>query len=123
VGIGYLGESYRPEIRIDADLSCGQIPNTRERLILSALTGVYVFVWTRNARINSERAHSLLPTEEHAGLARRTALTAEMADMERRAIYYARHWDCFAWLKNRPRLTRNCRYSSLIFLQLPHHVF
>jgi hypothetical protein len=40
-----------------------------------------------------------LTEEEHAGLARYTALTTEMEDMERRAIYYAGHRDCIAWLK------------------------
>jgi hypothetical protein len=40
-----------------------------------------------------------LTAEEHAGLAKHTALTAGMEDMERRAIYYAGHRDCIAWLK------------------------
>jgi hypothetical protein len=40
-----------------------------------------------------------LTDEEHAGLARYTALTTEMEDLERRAIYYAGHRDCAAWLK------------------------
>jgi hypothetical protein len=40
-----------------------------------------------------------LSAEEHAGLARYTTLTAKTEDMERRAIYYAGHKDCIAWLK------------------------
>jgi hypothetical protein len=40
-----------------------------------------------------------LTAEEHAGLARHTALTAETEDTERRAIYYAGHKDCLAWLR------------------------
>jgi hypothetical protein len=40
-----------------------------------------------------------LTAEEHAGLARHTAFTAEMEDTERRAIYYAGHRDCIAWLR------------------------
>ncbi|MDR1439347.1 MAG: hypothetical protein LBJ10_04860 [Clostridiales bacterium] len=40
-----------------------------------------------------------LTAEEHAGLALHTALAAKTEDMERRAIYYAGHRDCIAWLK------------------------
>jgi hypothetical protein len=40
-----------------------------------------------------------LTAEEHAGLALHTALTSKAEDMERRAIYYAGHRDCLAWLK------------------------
>jgi hypothetical protein len=40
-----------------------------------------------------------LTTDEHAGLARHTALAAKTEDMERRAIYYAGHRDCIAWLR------------------------
>jgi hypothetical protein len=40
-----------------------------------------------------------LTEEEHAGLARYTALTTDMEDLERKAIYYAGHKDCFGWLK------------------------
>jgi hypothetical protein len=40
-----------------------------------------------------------LSAEEHAGLAKYTALTAKTEDMERRAIYYAGHRDCIAWLR------------------------
>jgi hypothetical protein len=40
-----------------------------------------------------------LTAEEHAGLARHTLLTAKAEDMERRAIYYAGHRDCIAWLR------------------------
>ena len=40
-----------------------------------------------------------LTAEEHAGLARHTALATDMEAMERRAIYYAGHRDCVAWFR------------------------
>jgi hypothetical protein len=40
-----------------------------------------------------------LTNEECAGLAEYMRLTAQIEDIERRAIYYAGHRDCFLYLK------------------------
>ena len=40
-----------------------------------------------------------LSAEEHSGLAEYLEINAEMESIERLAIYYAGHKDCFAYLK------------------------
>jgi len=40
-----------------------------------------------------------LSAEEHAGLVEHLELTAEKEDLERIAIYYAGHKDCFEYLR------------------------
>jgi hypothetical protein len=40
-----------------------------------------------------------LTEEEHAGLTEYLSVVSNMEDVERRAIYFAGHHDCFAYLK------------------------